>query len=452
MTINGFVADPSFYIGDTTIISSSVENGSVGYPSDDILNYFVTPTRIKDVRTDRLTVLAAKAEDKISIHLDAASITDDSITTSSTAQFEALMNITELLYLSQNKTAVQLEAILVADTSTYLGYDPDSLSISSSTVNADVKLVNDTIDEDVPIRTWVSFSIVMGNDDTIKTFKLWLGNTAFKTDYPITNIVTIIPPCDPSKLISMDYSNIPTTLATSATYVNGLLSTAIAAKDHTGYLTYQAKYTNSSFGSYYNMPFGILYKGADPSSLELKIVVRDYLESLDVGDEATWKLLFPDLYTTSMFYIVPMWDNITSLPTRELYPSIFDYGSILEKTQAAITDLSDAHIEDKLEILNCSITEMIIAAVPHVDNDNPTTLLAEHPTYQAIDAQSLTFDYQTTLTREFNTKLSSCISVLDGGTSTTTFTSAVVDGNNWLTFIVNFIEYYVLYKEDFPSV
>lgn len=451
MTIYGFISDESLHVGSSMISPSSTTNGDVGYASDHIVNYFLDPAKIEDLRSSRLTIFLNKALGAVRMHLDYDTIKDDDIITMSTGENEDLFNIAELLYLSQNQTEATLEASLLANPSAYGAYVADSLTLSTTTVPADIKLVDSSIVVAMPIRSWVSFSAVVGDGSETKDFKFWLSNEEFKTDYPITNIVSIVPPCDPAKLISVDYANTVESLVESSAYMNTLLNTAVANNDHTGYVSYNAKYVNDSYGTYYNMPFGILYKGAEPSGLSLKITVRDYLESLGIGTVDIWKSLFPDLYTTSQYFIVPLWDNISILPTRTIYPSVIDYPSILTTAKSTLNSLTEAHVENNIELLTCAVSEVVMIAVPHPDNDNTNTILEEHPTYQAIDSQDITFDYQETHTKEFNNKLSNCLVVLDGGSNEGVFTETTIDGILWLSFITNFMEYHVLSKEYFTD-
>lgn len=450
MSIYGFISDESFHSGTSRLISTTEANNNVGYLSDKILSYFISPTKIYDARSSRLSVLISKAKGLMSINLDGSTITEDDLNTATDEEFNCLLNIAELIYLSYDETEESINQLLLEDEVLFAGYVDESVNVSSATAYANIKLNNDTTITAAAIRTWISFDMVIGQNGATKNFKLWLSNIDFEASYPISNIMSVIPPCDPDMLITLDYDNVPEAIVDSSNYVNEQLSDNVGDTDNTGLLTFHVRYINSSFGAYYNMPFTILYKGAEPSSIQIKIAIRDYLISVN-DDEEIWQNLFPSLYTSSMFYIIPMWSNITILANRELYPSIINYPIILTKTKETLTALSSNFIENHIELINSSVTELLMAVVPNSSNDNNTTLLNEHPTYQAIDAQSLTFEYQETHTREFNVKLSNCLAILDGGTNEDEFVTTVINNRNWLSFTVNLIEYHVLYKEDFPA-
>ena len=142
-------------------------------------------------------------------------------------------------------------------------------------------------------------------------FKLWLNNEAFKIGYPLTTVTTVVPPCEPKFLLDPSLQTTAVTaIVNSAESIFNNMDRGTTGVDHTGTLAYRTRWVVSS----QNIPevrFGLMYQGATPSSLEARAYIRDYFTSLGIAQESVWESIFPDLYITAQFFIVPHWSNIT---------------------------------------------------------------------------------------------------------------------------------------------
>ena len=250
-----------------------------------------------------------------------------------------------------------------------------------------------------------------------------------------------------------DYASIVDAIAQSATYVNNQLATNVEEYDHNGMFNFITRYHDSNLLSDYNFSFGVLYKGIQPTIVQARVAVREALLATNLADEATWKVIFPDLWITARFYVVPNWDNFKELPTKTIYPSISDYEKLKEDMVLIFPGYNEQVLLNEMETMVNSSSNMLLSTIPDEMNDPEYRSIKEqHPTYISVDATTAAWDDQEIETREFNQALNDCIGTLLGGENTWSFSTTVVDGRNWLTFATNYIEYLVLEKDYHPGI
>lgn len=445
MTIFGFISDTLFHRRISVDLENGVDMG-VGYATDRLVNYFDKIARISDNRSERLSIVGVPAVGDIQFLIDKNKLEDSTVFEDlNDNALTQLFNIIETLYLSQGKTENELDALLMSGEGTAI-YVQESVQLSSFSNQITVK-----IGENYPelrISNWVSFTVAVA--ETELKFKLWLSRDAFLADYPLTTITKIIPPCQPAYLLEPDkFANEIDAVIKSTSTIMEMLNTELQKSDNTGLLMYNTKYQTGS-QSVYQLPFGILYKGAKPVSLEIRKAIREYLLSQGLAPQTTWEALLPDLFVVGQFFIVPMWGNTTVRPDRILYPSIINLKSMLDKAGEVFIGVDEEFLSTHSEVLDNGHDEMFSIVVPDLLNDvTKMSVQALHPTYQRHMAQSPGFAYQEVHTKEFNTRLNQCLTVLAGESSSTLFASNSFFNRRFLSFVVDSIEYHVLYKEDF---
>ncbi len=448
--IYGYIVDMSLLAQPTGAVNSWDDlNQGVGYLTQNNENYLVDEKFRFDGRAVRSTVLSDIAKGQMAIHIDASknTVAGDIVGwgTMSDPERDALFSIIEYLEFTTDGV-VAAEAHLVSDTVTYLGYIADSLDLATSTTTVDVTCDSTVIN--APVINWVKFGINIGGEDV--EFKLWLSESGFATDYPHSTITKVIWPCDPDRFLDMAtaYGSVMDAVARSAQFSNGDIDPQVVGTDHSGMFPFETRYVHNTVNHIFS--FGLMYKGARPTSMEATTYVRNAL--LDINpDDTIWRALFPDLFIDGAFYLVPMWDNsFVPSPTITAYRSTIDHAAILSKMVEIFPGYDLGDLTNKLGLMNVSAAEMIIGTIGDSGNTTDATLGEVFPTYIAVDAtQSVPWNQQSVTARDFNVAVSDAMGVALGASNTNFIPTETIDGRDWLVVITNFLKIYVLKSDSF---
>lgn len=449
--IQGFIQDSAVWRKSTSpLVSETNIDQGVGYFNSRIKSFFVDPVCFIDSRTSRLNILATPLEGEMRLWFDRSKIAvDDPVNNLTGDQWEFIMNIVEYVTYATALSIEDLETHLTTNPDTYGTYRPNTLSISAS-VTADILCsLNNGSTFESEVRRYMTFEY--NNGVEIAIIKLWMTSNNFYLEYPLYTILRVVPPCNPTVMINPVMANTIPTIIAAANYDNPFIDTQVTAVDNSGTYTYSTRYVNGSLTGYYNMPFLIFFKGHEPSSLSIRVAIREYLEGIEGIDPTIWPGLFPDLYTDERMYIIPIWDNVTVMLEQDLYPSVTQYNRIRPILQSVFPGLQPDFIDDYANLLTCDSSTVQLIAIPDEGNTTLQDLRTIHPTYTDVDSNNSNFDLQSITTRDFNIKLCNAIATILGSTSTTTtFITITEDGRQYLTFIAGLIEYCVLYRTSFP--
>lgn len=513
--IYAFCSDEAFAGTSSSAMQSydKLNDLSFGVIDDNLINYFVTPTVIIDPRSKSgvntrlsLTPFSNRAAGRMMLHFDntrtvpsAGMINSENIptidttlvtpddqaaidaltanTTAGETMLKSLFNIIECCFLyhlnaTTVPTASDLNAILTSSTDSYSGYVGGSVAVSESVINCNkIRLVNGiyTSQNNLPFRKYVSFrykvTLTDGNTKDLD-LKIWMSNEAFKHDYPISSIVKVVFPCEPSKLLTMDFDNKIAAIVQSVNYITGdvtnpQLAAEIAAEDHSGMTTYTSKYMNNSIATYYRMPFIILYKGASPSSAAMRVYTRNMLQlAVPSVTIAQWKAILPDLFVDASYFLIPMFHRRQVINTdgveRTVDMNIINYSDIQDNIVRLFPNRTFEDISENSSLLMAAGSGLYIFAFPAEGNDEDHKhLSAEHPTYINVDATSDKWENMTEITKEFNANLATIIKMAQGDSSIgseISYTSASLEGKEYFVFVVNSIEFHVMKIGSFNNV
>ncbi len=417
---------------DLGLTTNANMNQGAGYLTDNMDNYFVTSSSIKDERSSRLTVLDTPSEKPVgtlSLHFDTANTTED-LSTYDAADYVKLFNIIEKCVYDTNVNDTVMNTILLGDNA-YGGYIEDSIIRSASQTTIDV--TGESIQQSNTVKDLISFSF--DNGATVIDFRIYVAEDNFNSGYPISTITKVISPCDPNKFISMSsYANVLTAISESASYVNNELNSPVADQDHSGVYNLSVGFFNEGTTPDYDMSFALLFKGRTPTEIEAKVATREYLIATSVTTEETWKTLFPSLWSTNAFYLIPMWDNKTPEP-GSIYTNMISHLELKTVAVDKLIDHTELIIDMNMSVFKNSAIEIPVISVPDMTNDVSDNILSDvHTTYLSIDATSPNWNLQTEATRAFNEHLSNVLGVCLGGTNTWGYATVVKVGREWYQF------------------
>ena len=500
--IYAFCSDGSFAgVGGGSLVShNDLAQSKLGVLNDQMVNYFLNPTALIDPRSANLlnnkrmvcSPFGMKAAGRILLqfdntrkgdgndythirpsyldHNDANAI--DAIKNSDKMR-ESLFNIIEYCFLQHNTAGEvitlpdvdSLNGAMVGESASFSGYVAGSLKVSAGTTSSKIRLDDGNITTGytvypkeegkmVPFYQYIQFDYTVSSTITV-TFKIWLGMEAFLADYPLSTLMKVVYPCEPARLLDMDFTNIVSAITESSGYKDSQLQESIKAIDHSGLATYVSRYVNSSLATYYRMPFTVLYKGCAPTSTAMRDFIREELLSLNIADEDVWKEVLPDLFVDGEFYLIPFYNNrITLLDDFKIDKNIVSYNYFKSKLSLLFSDNQSFDIDWMIQhgsLLMAAGSGLYIYAFPAKGNSSDMLSLESiHPTYMNIDANNDTYWGQMSEeTQMFNQDLAIVMSIGLGNRENDSYTEETIDGRQYLSFITDFIEYHFLRKDSF---
>ena len=339
--IYAFCSDSSFegLTGGAIVSHNDTNSSGLGVFTDELVNYFLTPSALVDNRNigsvnSRITFAdlgqangimklqfdnTRTADSADYTHIRPAYLDDevdvpaiDAIATSQELKTQ-IFNIIEYAFLSHGTNGVPLSAEALdsafkGEVSTFGNYVPGSLKVSTGTTESVINTSTGVSSTTYHFLNSIEFEFQAIRGVSVG-FKIWLNQEAFLDEYPKTTLMKVVWPCEPTKLLDMNYTNTIETLVKTSSYKDEQLAPSIKDEDHSGLATYITRYVNNSVATYYHMPFTVLYKGNTPSSSAMREYIAAELLDLNIASETVWKQVLPDLFVVAGFYIVPMYNN-----------------------------------------------------------------------------------------------------------------------------------------------
>ena len=490
-----FLEDSSFY-PNTNIDLGNIELPESGYLGSNEEAYLVKKATIKDPRSHRLQFNNNDMTGNLKLYFDQSKVPakneygydiKDLFANISQENLVYLFNILERIYMNCHEDLSLIEDALENDKEYYSDcYYPGSLSVSKKYSHTEThpdtgeqivkyNLVTTDVtsyqgDNTYSIRTPNYFTFIFidrnnDGDDLAYEIKVWLNRKSFLDNYPLSTIVKVILPCDYTYILDPSkFSGSIDALVKSTDFSFNMIDVRdyelaeddpdaidISTLDTSGLLTFRTRYVISS-QAIQQLPFGILFKGAKPSTMEVRKAIREYLIDISGVSETKWEILLPDLFVTGQFFLVPMWNNVTArISTENMYPSIINYKSMDKIFSTLFPDLSLTFINKYQEVLVNGQSEIFITSLPdELNDDNVYSIYELHPTYQHHTAQDPAYAYQEDKTKGFNKSLNRCLSALMGETVIDgELNSTNIDGVRYISFTASRIEYHVMKKSSY---
>lgn len=430
-----------------------------------LLTYFNKEMIITDPRSSRLNLGGKVVKGTLSFHYDGNRHSvpnnpskDDLFKYLTVDDLKAFFTIVEMVSLANGSSQDELNTNLYDLGSIKSYYIKDSLKLARTVVSSVIYDIDGlTPETQISLVTFFTVDIKFP-DREIETFKVYLDRETFLESYPYSTINNVILPCDPTYLL--DPSRIDGTvdaLVKAGSYSFKDLDPSIIADDHTGLLTYTTKYysrAGSGAMLVHYLPFGILYQGAKPPTLQMREAIRNELFKEGLASEEIWESILPDIFVTASFYLIPIWDNQIRRPQGYIYPSVVPVKKIQDAITTLFPSMSQDFIKEHQELLTIGQSEIFITSIPDLLNeDSNYSILEIHPTYQYhLSQDGSAFLNQDAVTRDFNIRLNRALAVAFGTELHDEVITTTLDGLTWHTFTSSRVEYNVLSKASYDAL
>lgn len=415
-------------------------------------NYFHKNIKVLDPREERLQLGGKVIKDQLSFHYDKSKHETDFFDSLPNSDLAMFFNIVEMIFTANGDSSEAIDFNLKTNNLTKEAYVPNTLSLSKKAVTGTIYNIDGlTPTTEINLVTFFSFNIkVQGKDET--TFRIFLNRESFLKDYPLSTINRVILPCD--KIYILDPSKISGTvemMIKSNKFSFKDLDESIITEDHSGLLTFYTKYITPSMSAIQLLPFGILYQGAKPSSLEIREAIRNELKKDGIAEDQVWESILPDLFVTAQFFIIPIWDNKSKRSFGTIYPSIINAHKYQSVISELFPNLSTDYIRTNQEMITCGQSELFLTTIPDPLNKEKFSLLKEHPSYQYHMSQDgAVFTNMDPLTQDFNKRLNRAMAVACGETiALADVSDNTIDERLWHSFSSNKVEYHILSRSSY---
>lgn len=351
-----------------------------------------------------------------------------------TNDFDSLFNIVEYLTFGTISTDLMtaIDTILSTDTASFAGYEERSIVFSPlhnvATIH-DVGMLADPIHRMVP--RWFEFNFENASGVT-KRMRIWTASDYYKEQYPYFDIIQVIPPFDPAKLVnpaSLGFA-IDELLADSVQDADSLKD-AIHDNNQTGIVTCATRFEWNDVSR--QVTFTLVYRGRVPSVVEQKNAIAEYLLATNIGGITTWNGLLPDVFIANSFFLIPMFHVVKQHQSGGIYyPSVAypsEVISILHGLRAGI----DTVTNEDCYLISIAYKKLFVGLFGNDDNDQQD-LLELHPTYRDFSSTDQGFIEMSVDTRDFSVKLNQAIALAMDETNDLDHTVTSIDGFRFITF------------------
>ncbi len=362
------------------------------------------------------------------------------------------------------------QAIGIVDASiTYSTTNPSPLSVTNyiayivaSTTNAITNVtIGNFINQTSPFTSlpeWISYTVIA--DGSI--IKLWLCDASFQAQYDLYSI-TVIPPIANINDFFGPYTTIETEVpAVTITQLMQNIQTARHGNPETDLVSYTFNYISPVAG---NAPIptnwsALVYGLRGDNIDDVKNAIQAYIAANGPNyTQAQWQTIFPDIYATTEFVIVPRWDRL-SIPNTTTVPGLY---SVITNPSDDITNAisnisfyTSTHVTNSIKVMTHYYKYLAMSIVNGPTNvSNAVDITAMFPDYIPESSTSLDYNRMTSNTQGWVSLLETLLSIAETATPATVLPANVrlIYRNSipYIASIYNNVDYIVALKSQFIS-
>lgn len=509
MSIHGFLSDKSLIDSTRRLVNLEKIILPCGYLDRDTIEFFVEPIELNDLREDRLTIeyrsesgivapdqivmediieniirkgithvesfatetvtvaqytdldylefvndilpteplaIPINREMKLTIDYAKLNVAEQELMDSmSSAEQQSLFNIAEYLTYGTISTDTQTDInVELSSNPEYVGYKINSVKLSDDHV---IIYLYGGVNIHRFTPTSIEFQFIIG--DKSVDVKIWISKEAFKSEYPNTTIINVVPPMDLQTMLDPSgLSNPISSAILSKSWTDTILQPEIVSRDQSGMHLFDTRYIYN--GETYTVTFGLIYRGRIPDAMESRIFIAEYLLNSGIGTRGLWEIILPDIFYHSAFALIPFYHNFSTMVNADIYPSVIKATDLLDRINTVINKIPRAS-DPYRELMTAAYDKYFIGVAP-ADVNESSSLLALYPTYRNFSTTDNGFSEMTSDTREFSIRLNQALSVAAGETNLLTVNRVTMGGMVWINFVFNYGSFFLLTKASYNTL
>lgn len=459
--VYAFVWDRSF-INPENDFTSLLDKGGIGRLTQNGLSFFNELEVLKDTRTASERDISFVTNYTSSLMVDNfffSTFTSD-VDNLTSEQIGYIFAIIDAVFFKTPITQSDVETYLTTTTGLKSLYVAQSLSYSIDEVTDTVYPTDNTTGTSFttyPSAT-LTLSLPTGTTTTEYQITFFIQNAYWIANYPESNILGVSPPLSYSDLLNLPLNTTNSNILATATNTVDLnyttLSPDLGSESVSGYLKFNVRVIDQANNVTVIAPFLIVYKGNTPNIPQIRNAIKKAVVNSGVGTIPEWKARIPELFILATIYLIPLYDVVTQLPNQNLYPSLVDISTAINRTDIVAPTLGLSYISDNLEIVSANYEGIMMCSIglPLENGSPPQTLLEMNPTYQNTGSQDPVFQNMADVTQQFCLMLSECLAVAFGNTTSTTYFPQTSDKLTYVSFESQQYEYCVITKECYQTL
>ncbi len=202
------------------------------------------------------------------------------------------------------------------------------------------------------------------------------------------------------------------------------------------------------------VPFGLVCYG-NPSTEAKEAAVRKFIEYNTDLDPNQLEIIFPTIFGSYGFTMVPYWDNKAIESVRTIYSPVVDPAAMATLLSGKLPAVDDAHIKTASETIPTMFQSLVCMAIPDKDElDKIVDFNHSVDRYILASPTSSDFTNMPTATKEFVKTLMEALEAAEShpiGVPAEGVTIEVVGNLAYATFHSNGLRWRVLTKSTFTS-
>ena len=268
----------------------------------------------------------------------------------------------------------------------------------------------------ITIVEWVSFTFVNTQANNIKT---WFADGPFCGQYQNYEIL-VIPPIDNLDDFFKPVEDVKSALAARSS-ARTLELIDIAKDRHPETLIRADEFTYSPTSNPEYRPriaFPTIHYGIAGDSNDLvKQAIKDYCLNNSSYPINRWIELFPDIFKTTEFIILPRWDKV-AIPNKTnqtgLNSPMLNPAETMTVVKAFYPQMPVGHLDNYTRITTHPFMSVSMAIFGGVDNrDNKYTITDYFPDYVCVGTNSTDFNRMSRKTQEWSTMMNTLLMIAE---------------------------------------
>lgn len=261
--------------------------------------------------------------------------------------------------------------------------------------------------------SFISWTLDDGGEDN--EIRIWYADEAFKAQYDDYEVIVVPPlvPVDTFQKVKsevkplLDKFNLPDHHKSVGEYTDGHPYTNLVTNE---YLWHDREDESATLMTNWSVA---IYGIAGNNPIVIKKAIADYILSQSAYLREDWIPVFPDIFTSTEFTIIPMWHN-RSVPDEsvrgELYSPIVSYNELPTLASKYVNIDVAGHTEENLQISTVHFKSLAFFTVGGIENRDKKYKLSEiFPDYALIQTTSADFNRLEARTTEWIIKLQGAI-------------------------------------------
>lgn len=261
--------------------------------------------------------------------------------------------------------------------------------------------------------SFITWNLDDGQEDN--EIRIWFADDAFKAQYDDYEII-VIPPIEPvdTFMKTIDYVK-PALAQFNLPDHDVKVAIAIDGNPHSNRVTnpydwFDREDKDSTLLTYWTVA---IYGIAGNNPLAIKEAIANYILANSVYSREDWVPVFPDIFTSTEFVIVPMWHR-RSVPDEtvrgQLYSPVVPYDDALTKAEKYIKYPKAGHVKKYLEVSMVHYKSLAFVCSGGIENRDNKYLLHEYfPQYAVIPSSSGDFNRMDKRTTDWIFMLQSAV-------------------------------------------